>query len=72
MSGAAVFRKEGTHVYLGPIRTDVWQNPSQYCDYPPIKINTLIKKLYLQFFILKYIDLFIWLRWVLVAARGLL
>ena len=42
VSGAAVFRKEGTHVYLGPIRTDVWQNPSQYCDYPPIKINTLI------------------------------
>ena len=39
----AVFRMEGTHVYLGPIHTHVWQKPSQYCNYPPIKINKLIK-----------------------------
>ena len=25
------FRMEETHVYLWPIHTDVWQNPSQYC-----------------------------------------
>ena len=25
------FRMEGTHVYLWPIYTDVWQKPSQYC-----------------------------------------
>ena len=29
----------GTHVYLWPIRVDVWQKPSQYCNYPPIKIT---------------------------------
>ena len=23
-----------------PIHVDVWQKPSQYCNYPPIKINS--------------------------------
>ena len=31
----------GTHVYPWPIHADVWQKPSQYCNYPPIKINKL-------------------------------
>ena len=38
------FRMEGTHVHLWQIHTDVWQKPSQYCNYPPIKINSNIKK----------------------------
>jgi len=25
----------GTHVYLWPIHVDIWQKPSQYCNYPP-------------------------------------
>ena len=28
------FEREGTHVYLMPIRVNVWQKPSQYCNYP--------------------------------------
>ena len=28
-----------TQVYLWLIHVDVWQNTSQYCNYPPIKIN---------------------------------
>ena len=35
---------EGTHVCLWPIHIDVWQKPSQYCNYLPTKINKLIKK----------------------------
>ena len=31
------FRIEGTHVYLWPTHSDIWQKPSQYCNYPPIK-----------------------------------
>ena len=27
----------GTPVYSQPIHTDVWQKPSRYCNYPPIK-----------------------------------
>jgi len=30
------FRMRGTHVYLWLIHADVWQKPSQYCNYPPI------------------------------------
>ena len=26
-----VFKREGTYVYLWPINTEVWQEPSQYC-----------------------------------------
>ena len=37
------FRVEGTHVYLQPIYIDVWQQLSQYCSYPTIKINTFKK-----------------------------
>ena len=29
----------GTHVSLWLIHTGVWQKPTQYCTYPPIKIN---------------------------------
>ena len=32
------FRIGWTHVCLWPIHVDVWQNPSQYCNYPPIKL----------------------------------
>ena len=34
----------GDHVYLWPIHTNVWQKPSQYYNYLPIKINKLILK----------------------------
>ena len=30
---------EGTPVYSRLIHTDVWQKPSRYCTYPPIKKN---------------------------------
>ena len=30
-------RMAGTPVYSRPIHTDVWQKPSRYCNYPPIK-----------------------------------
>ena len=33
----------GTRVYLQPIHVDVWQKPSQCCNYPPIKINLKTK-----------------------------
>ena len=29
----------GTRVYLWSIHGDVWQKPSQYCNYPRIKTN---------------------------------
>ena len=35
------FKREGTYVYL--IHLDVWQKPSQYCNYSPIK-NKIKKK----------------------------
>ena len=38
------FRMRGTHVYLWPIHADAWQKPSQYCNYPPVKINWLTFK----------------------------
>ena len=34
----------GTHVHTWLIHVDVWQRPPQYCSYPSIKINKLIKK----------------------------
>ena len=40
------FRMGGTHVYLWLIHVDVWQKPSQYCKYPPIKINFFFQKEY--------------------------
>ena len=33
-------RREGPHVCLW-LHVDVWQKPSQYCNYPPIKINKI-------------------------------
>lgn len=30
-------RREGTRVCLRLTHTDIWQGPSQYCNYPPIK-----------------------------------
>jgi len=30
---------EGTRAYLWLIHADVWQKPSWYCNYPPIKIS---------------------------------
>ena len=38
------FRMRGKHVYLWPIHADAWQKPSQYCNYPPVKINWLTFK----------------------------
>ena len=40
-----VFRMKGTHVYLWPIHTDVWQKPSQFC-----KVIILQLKLINNFF----------------------
>ena len=34
----------GAHVYLWPTHVDVWQKPSQYCNYLPIKINKFLNK----------------------------
>ena len=31
------YKGEGTYGYLWLIHVDIWQNPSQYCNYPPIK-----------------------------------
>ena len=31
------FKREGTYVYLWLIHVDVWQKPSQYCSYLPVK-----------------------------------
>ena len=33
----------GTHVYLWLTHVDLWQKPSKYCNYPPIKINQFFK-----------------------------
>ena len=30
-------RREGTYVYLWLIHVDVWQKPTQYCNYLSIK-----------------------------------
>ena len=39
--GGRGIRREGTHVCLWLIYSNVWQKPSQYCrvNYPPIKIS---------------------------------
>ena len=37
------FEREVTFVYLWLIHVDVWQKPTQYCNYPPIKINKILK-----------------------------
>ena len=42
--GGEGVRMGGTHVYLQPTHVDVWQQPSQFCNYPPIKINQKKKK----------------------------
>ena len=34
------FKMEETHVYLWPIHVDIWQKPSQYFNYSPIKTKT--------------------------------
>ena len=39
------FRTGRAHVHLWLIHVDRWQKPSQYCNYPPIKINKLKKNL---------------------------
>ena len=34
--GGGVIQDGGTHTYLWLIHVDIWQKPSQYCNYPPI------------------------------------
>ena len=45
------FKRERTYVYLWLIHVDVWQKPTQYCNYPSIK-NKLrknkVKQTYLE------------------------
>ena len=53
------FRREGTHVCLWLIHSDVKQKPPQYSNYPPIKINNITMKE------------IIWLHWVSVASCGI-
>ena len=31
------FKREGTYVQAWPIHVDIYQKPSQYCNYPVIK-----------------------------------
>ena len=38
------YKGEGTYGYLWLIHVDIWQNPSQYCNYPLIKNKTYFKK----------------------------
>ena len=44
-------RMDGTHAYL-PVsmadHIDVWEKPSQYCNYPPININKFKNKIDLK------------------------
>ena len=35
----------GTRVHPWLIHVDVWQKPSQYCNYPPIKIINFQKRI---------------------------
>ena len=37
-------KKEGTYVYLWLIHVDVWQKPTQYCNYPSINKKSKKKK----------------------------
>ena len=37
---------EGTHVCRRPVHTDVWQKPSQYYNFLPIKINNKFKNVF--------------------------
>ena len=38
--------KSQTYVFLWLIHADVWQKPTRYCNYPPIK-NKNLKRIYL-------------------------
>ena len=31
------FKREGTYIYLWLIHVEVWQKPTQYCNYPTLK-----------------------------------
>ena len=33
--------REGTYVYLWLIHIDIWQKPTQYCNYPSIKNKSI-------------------------------
>ena len=35
VEGGKGFKKEGTYLWL--IHADIWQKPTQYCNYPPTK-----------------------------------
>jgi len=37
-------KREGTYVSVWLIRVDVWQKPTQYCNYPSIKNKSIFKK----------------------------
>ena len=37
--GGSGVQDGGTHVHPWLIHVNVWQNPLQYCNWPPIKIN---------------------------------
>ena len=36
-------KREGIYVCLWLIHVDVWQKPTQHCNYPPIIINEFLK-----------------------------
>ena len=37
-------KREGTYVHLWLIHVDVWQRPTQHCNYPPIKNKYIFLK----------------------------
>ena len=45
VGGWSGLQDEGTHVHPWLIHVDVWQKPPQYCNYRPIKIVNLKKKM---------------------------
>ena len=43
------FKREGTYVYLRPIRADVWQKPTQHCKTVILQLQLKIKELIPKF-----------------------
>ena len=47
--GGREVQDRSTHVYLWPMHVNVWQKPSQYCNYPPVKLVEKKKLLFKNF-----------------------
>ena len=44
--GRERLKREGPYVHLWLIHVDIWQKPTQYCNYPSIKNNKLVQPLW--------------------------